>query len=160
MQNRLPVETISLRRTYRVGACPVLEAAVTYPHIPEDASPAVIRFNDAYRTAAENFLAWAEEIPAEAAKTAFAALGSAAPYRFDRRLLSCTMMPAPAAAEESGETELRILRTVTSSSRRGGISPVTLTAADRWRLPELTLRPPLRHRGTRVKQHKNLGKTL
>lgn len=154
MPNRPPIETVTLRQTYRVGACPVLEAAVTYPYIPEDESPAAIRFNNTYRTAAENFLAWAGETPAETAKITFAAMGSAAPYRFDRRLLRCTMTPAPAAAEEVSQKELRILRTVTSSSRRGEIPPVTLTAADRWRLPELTLRPPLSRRDTRVTQPK------
>ena len=146
MPNRPPIETVTLRQTYRVGACPVLEAAVTYPYIPEDESPAAIRFNNTYRAAAENFLAWAGETPAETAKITFAAMGSAAPYRFDRRLLTCAMTPAPAAEEGKNGQDLLILRTVTRTSRRGEVPPAALTATDRWRLPELTLRPASRRR--------------
>lgn len=146
MPYQLPVETVTLRHTYRVGACPVLEVTVTYPRIPETANPAAPRFNEAYRSMADHFLTWAEGAPAEASKAAFVAMGGAAPYRFDRRLLTCAMTPAPAAEEGKNGQDLLILRTVTRTSRRGEMPPAALTATDRWRLPELTLRPASRRR--------------
>ena len=90
MPETIPVETLTDRRLTRVGVCAVLEVTVTYPHIPHE-SPAAARFNEAYRSMAESFLAWADTAPAEEARASFAAMGSTAPYRFDRRILTCSM---------------------------------------------------------------------
>jgi hypothetical protein len=132
MPNQLPVETVTLRHTYRVGACPVLEVTVTYPHIPHE-SPAATRFNEAYRSMAESFLAWADTAPAEEARASFAAMGSTAPYRFDRRILTCSM-----TAEILSPRLLTVTRAVTLKSRRGELTERTITAVDGWRIPELT----------------------
>ena len=129
------VQSCAERRLVRVGACPILEVTVTYPRIPDGTSPTVIRFNETYRAMAEGFLAWAEATPAEEAKAAFAAMGSAAPYRFDRRILTCDM-----TASIESPARLTVTRNVTLKSRRGELAERTVTAADRWRLPEMTTR--------------------
>lgn len=134
MPDPMPVETLTARRLTRAGACVILEVTVTYPHIPDEESPAVARFNDTYRAMAEAFLIWADTTPAEEARAAFSAMGSAAPYRFDRRILTCDMTAAAEAPDR-----LTVTRAVTLKSRRGELTERTVTAADLWRLPEWTL---------------------
>lgn len=132
MPDTIPVEALTDRRLTRVGVCAVLEVTVTYPHIPHE-SPAAARFNEAYRSMAESFLAWADTAPAEEARASFAAMGSAAPYRFDRRILTCSM-----TAEALSQRLLTVTRTVTLKSRRGELTEQKITAVDGWRIPELT----------------------
>ena len=132
MPESISVETLTDRRLTRVGACAVLEVTVTYPHIPLE-SPAAARFNEAYRSMAESFLAWADTAPAEEARASFAAMGSTAPYRFDRRILTCSM-----TAEILSPRLLTVTRAVTLKSRRGELTERRITAVDGWRLPELT----------------------
>ena len=132
MPDTIPVETLTDRRLTRVGVCAVLEVTVPYPHIPHE-SPAAARFNEAYRSMAESFLAWADTAPAEEARASFAAMGSAAPYRFDRRILTCSM-----TAEALSQRLLTVTRTVTLKSRRGELTEQKITAVDGWRIPELT----------------------
>lgn len=147
MPDTIPVETLTLRRLTRVGACVVLEVTVTYPHIP-DGSPAAARFNEAYRSIAERFLSWSDTAPAEEARAAYTALGSAAPYRFDRRILTCDMtvaLPSP--------DRLTVTRTATLKSRRGELAERTVAATDAWRFPELTaVRSPKIRRESRGKR--------
>lgn len=148
MPETIPVETLTLRHLTRMGACVVLEVTVTYPHIPEGESPAAARFNEAYRSIAERFLAWSDTAPAEEARAAYAALGSAAPYRFDRRVLTSDMtvgLPSPAL--------MTVTRTATLKSRRGGLAERTINATDSWRLPELTaVRSPKNRRKSHGKR--------
>lgn len=132
MPDTIPVETLTDRRLTRVGVCAVLEVTVTYPHIPHE-SPAAARFNEAYRSMAESFLAWADTAPAEEARASFAAMGSAAPYRFDRRILTCSM-----TAEILSPRLLTVTRAVTLKSRRGELTERKITTVDGWRIPELT----------------------
>lgn len=141
MPDPIPVDTLILRRLIRAGACPVLEVTVTYPHIPDGESPAAARFNHTYRAVAEAFLAWADTLPAEEAKTAFANMGAAAPYRFDRRILTCNMT----AVSETPD-RLAVIRSVTLKSRRGEMPERSITASDLWRLPEWTVvKHPKKH---------------
>ncbi|MBO5511627.1 MAG: hypothetical protein J6B24_07840 [Clostridia bacterium] len=148
MPETIPVEILTLRRLTRAGACVVLEVTVTYPHIREGESPAVARFNAAYLDMAERFLAWSDTAPAEEARAAYTALGSAAPYRFDRRVLTCDMtaaLPSPDC--------LTVTRTATLKSRRGELAERTVTATDSWRLPELTaVRSPKNRRKSHGKR--------
>jgi hypothetical protein len=145
MSETVPVELLTVRRLVRAGACPVLEVTVTYPHIPDGDPPAAARFNHTYRAMAEAFLAWADTLPAEEAKTAFANMGAAAPYRFDRRILTCTM----SAVSETPD-RLAVIRSVTLKSRRGEMPERTVTATDLWRLPEWTV---VKHPGRSPKKH-------
>lgn len=133
MPETIPVEILTLRRLTRAGACVVLDVTVTYPHIREGESPTATRFNEAYRSIAERFLAWSDTAPAEEARAAYAALGSAAPYRFDRRVLTCDM-----TAALSSPDCLTVTRTATLKSRRGELAERTVTSTDAWRFPELT----------------------
>ncbi len=134
MPETIPVETLTERRLIRAGACVILEVTVTYPHIPDVESPAVTRFNDTYRAMAESFLAWADTAPAEESRAAFSAMGGAAPYRFDRRILICDM-----TASAESPALLTVTRQATLKSRRGELTERTVTATDLWRLPEWTL---------------------
>lgn len=155
------VSTVTSRRLFRVGACPVLEVSVTYPRLDADsiaAASSVARFNETYRAMAEAFLAWAESAPAEEAKAAFAAMGASAPYRFDRRALTCDVTAiwhgsARAVKGRDGEAEgeegctvLTVTRTARLTSRHGEVGERSLTAVDEWRWPELTLLPRPRRR--------------
>lgn len=144
MPDPIPVDTLILRRLIRAGACPVLEVTVTYPHIPDGEYPAAARFNHTYRAMAEAFLAWADTLPAEEAKTAFANMGAAAPYRFDRRILTCNMNAVSEASDR-----LAVIRSVTLKSRRGEMPERRITASDLWRLPEWTV---VKHPKKREKQ--------
>lgn len=132
MPEIIPVETLTERRLTRVGTCAVLEVTVIYPHILDD-SPTVTRFNDTYRIMAEAFLAWTDTAPADEAKAAFRAMGAAAPYRFDRRLLTCDM-----TVSCDDPHRLTVTRAVTLKSRRGELTERVIHATDCWRLPEWT----------------------
>ena len=126
-------------RIHRVGACPVLELTVTYPRIgiaDGEASSAVERFNEAYRTMAENWLAWAESVLLSEANEAFAAEGAGASYRFERRVAVCQMSASELPAE--GEC-LTVTRTLRLTTRRGGQGEKRRSGGDRWRWPSLTL---------------------
>jgi hypothetical protein len=126
MSKTIPIEILTARRLIREGNCVILEVTVTYPYIPDEESPAVTRFNHTYRAMAEAFLAWSESTPAEEARSAFANMGSAAPYRFDRRVLTCDMT----AAEDP--RRLTVTRSVTLKSRRGELTERTVTAAENY----------------------------
>ena len=136
MPEIIPVETLTERRLTRVGTCAVLEVTVIYPHILDD-SPTVIRFNDTYRAMAEAFRAWADTAPAEEARAAYAAMGAAAPYRFDRRILTCDM-----TVSCDDPRRLTVTRAVTLKSRRGELAERIIHAADCWRLPGWTVVTP------------------
>lgn len=133
MPDPIPVDTLILRRLVRAGTCVILEVTVTYPYIPDADSPAVTHFNDTYRIMAEAFLAWTDTAPADEAKAAFRAMGAAAPYRFDRRLLTCDM-----TVSFDDPHRLTVTRAVTLKSRRGELTERVIHAADFWRLPEWT----------------------
>ena len=139
MPQPLSVQTKTECRLTRVGACAVLEVTVTYPHIPDEEIPAVARFNHTYRAMAEAFLAWADTAPAEEARAAFAAMGASAPYRFDRRILTCTMTASAEAPDR-----LTVTRAVTLKSRRGELTERVIRDADLWRLPAWTVAKPPR----------------
>lgn len=147
MPDPMPTETLTERRLIRAGACVILEVTVTYPHVPDEEFPAATRFNDTYRAMTEAFLAWADTTPAEEARAAFSAMGSAAPYRFDRRILTCDMTAAAEAPDR-----LTVTRAVTLKSRRGELTERTVTATDLWRLPEWTV---ARHPRKRPKRARN-----
>ena len=138
MPDPMTVETLTEHRLTRVGTCAVLDVTVIYPHILDD-SPAVTRFNDTYRAMAEAFLAWSETVPAEEARAAFAAMGASAPYRFDRRILTCTM-----TASADAPDCLTVTRAVTLKSRRGELTERVIHDADLWRLPAWTVAKPPR----------------
>ncbi len=136
------IRAVTARRLLREGICPILEVTVTYPWL-ESETPAAARFNRAYRDAAESFLEWAEVTPYEEAKAAFASLGAAAPYRFDRRVLTCAMTAAfqdyPEGAEgEARPTRLTVTRAACLTSRRGEVPERRVAEVDLWRWPELT----------------------
>lgn len=133
----MTVETLTARRLTRVGNCVILEVTAAYPHIPDADSPAVTRFNDTYRAMAEAFLGWSETVPAEEARAAFAAMGASAPYRFDRRILTCTMTASAKAPDR-----LTVTRAVTLKSRRGELTERVIRDADLWRLPAWTVVRP------------------
>lgn len=145
MTHSIPALTLThecIRRTYRVGACPVLEVSISYPcffpdpdyegELPRN----VTRFNQAYRAMAENLAAWGDTTLREIAEADFSAAGSGAAYCFDRRLMSCLM---EAVWEEDERAALTVTRSLRLCSRRGTILPRELTAADRWLWPSLTL---------------------
>lgn len=155
MSETVPVELLTVRRLVRAGACPVLEVTVTYPHIPDGESPAAARFNHTYRAMAEAFLAWADTLPAEEAKTAFADMGAAAPYRFDRRILTCNMTAVSKAPDR-----LAVIRSVTLKSRRGELAERIIHAADCWRLPGWTVVTPRKSLGKGRKATRTGARTL
>ncbi len=130
------------RRLWRVGVTPVLEAMVLYPVVSlTGQEAAAVCLCEGYRTACEAFLAWAEGVPLEEAREAFASVDAAtgtAAYIFDRRLLACRME----ARVEEGEGEdarLVVSRLVTYGSRRGTVPMCRREAQDVFRVPELTL---------------------
>lgn len=126
-------------RLIRVGACPVLEITVTYPALEGDGpEEAVAAFNDGYRRMAEAFLYWGEHALGERVAGELEAEGAGAAFRFDRRLLICTMEGQ--ILEEDGRTILRVRRNLRLTSRRGSVEEHALpTAEDIWRIPELTI---------------------
>lgn len=148
----MQVQHHRIHRIYRAGACPILEVTLTYPCLcsaedgTEALSPAVTRFNEFYETVAERLLSWAEGTIREAAAADFAAEGSGASYRFDRRRLTCDMTVTLPPAEEGSAVQntvtLTVTRTLVFDGRRGTLRERRLTAEDEWRWPELTLRPP------------------
>ncbi len=146
-----------IHQIYRAGACPVLEVALSYPHLSsaclcaeeeetEALPPAAIRFNEFYETLAERLLSWAEGTLRTEAMADFAEEGSGAVYRFDRRCLTCDMTArlSPSETEDAAPTALVVTRALAFTSRRGSVRERCLSAADVWRWPELTLRPPKR----------------
>ena len=140
-------------RTFRAGACPVLDVTVTYPCLGpgqpgSEESPAVARFNEAYRSMAENLLEWAQGPVLEAAMADFEAAGAGAVYHFDRRIVICDMTASPVLSGDTVEVDfLTVSRSIRVGSRRGEAEERGLTATDRWRWPELTLCPSNQRRG-------------
>ena len=154
-----------IRRIHRVGACPVLEVAVTYPILSAgelssgelssgeisleelslgeggEALP-LTRFNEAYRAMAEAWLAWVESTLLPQVKEDFAAAGSGAVYGFDRRVAVCEMR-VEAFPPEGGT--LTVVRTLRLASRRGSVKEVCRRETDEWRWPELTLAVAANH---------------
>ena len=108
--------------------------------------PAAIRFNEFYETLAERLLSWAEGTLRTEAMADFAEEGRGAVYRFDRRCLTCDMTARLSPSETAGAapTALVVTRALAFTSRRGSVRERCLSAADVWRWPELTLRPPKR----------------
>lgn len=149
IQSEMPLTLThcEIRRILRAGACPILEVAVTYPCLcatdPEAGEPVseMLRFNDAYRTMAENLAEWAAGGVFEAALADFDGAGMGAAYRFDRRLVICDMKGEFSTCEDGVLSELTVTRTLRLTSRRGSVPERHLTATDRWSLPALTLRP-------------------
>jgi hypothetical protein len=134
----ITVTEITRHRLIRQGAVPVLEVTVCYPRLEceGDGGRGVTAFNQAYEAMAEAFLLWADRVLGTEASEAYAAMGISAAYRFDRRLLVCSMraefLPAPDFA-------LAVRRAVTYSSRRGTVAPHSRNGEEIWRLPSLTL---------------------
>lgn len=142
-----------VRRLCRAGTCPLLEVTVSYPVLcpaeegGESMAPAVVRFNETYRAMAEHLTEWAEGTLFEAVQGEFYAAGPGAAYRFDRRRMVCDMT-ADFSLHEDGEIlELTVTRRLRMASRRGDVPEREVTATDRWRWPELTLRPAEKRRG-------------
>jgi hypothetical protein len=151
-QPALTVRHSTERRKVFVGACPVLEITVTYPVLEAGGDDvATETFNEGYRRMAEAFLSWGEKALGERVTEEFNAAGAGAAFRFDRRLLICSM-EGEIIGEDRRET-LRVRRNLRLTSRRGSVEERLLPEArDDWRLPELTLRSrPSSSRGERGK---------
>lgn len=139
----ITVAYCTLRRTFRMGACPILEVTVSYPCLgDEDARkqmppPGIARFNEAYAGMAEAFLQWVEGTLLETARHAFREAGPGAGYSFDRRTVDCRMTAA--FAGEPPE-RLYVRRYLRVGSRRGECVERARTETDVWRCPGLTLR--------------------
>ena len=141
----ISVTEITRHRLIRKGAVPILEVTISYPRLEMEGETAgsVLRFNQAYEAMTEAFMDWADGVLAKEASEAYAAMGMTAAYRFDRRLLVCSMQAEPLSPESSA---LVIHRTVTYSSRRGTVGRNSRYGEDLWRLPSLTLRGGRRDR--------------
>ena len=141
------------RRLCRAGTCPILEVNVSYPVLclaedgGEEMAPAAVRFNETYRTVADHLAEWAESTLFETVHGEFLAMGPGAAYRFDRRRMICDMTAEFISREDGEVSELIVTRRLRISSRRGEITEREVTATDRWRWPELTLRPVEKRRG-------------
>jgi hypothetical protein len=101
-----------------------------------DGGRGVTAFNQAYEAMAEAFLLWADRVLGTEAAEAYAAMGISAAYRFDRRLLICSMT---AESVHPGNSVLTVCRHVTYTSRRGEVGVHKRDGTDVWRLPSLTL---------------------
>jgi hypothetical protein len=134
-----------IHRILRAGACPILEITAVYPCLDspeaEARKIAVARFNEAYRSIAEHFTAWASGPLFEAVLADFQGAGMGAAYHFDRRLAVCDMMAEPLARADGEVFALAVTRTLRLCGRRGFVPERHLTAVERWNFPELTLRP-------------------
>ena len=118
------MQSVTVTRTVRVGAVPVLTVTVIRPvvEIPADGgggtntagtapqADGVTRFNDGTRRMAETFLAYALDGPAKAAADAYRAAGNGAAYSFPRREVLCKMTITSARGGEA-ETTILCLRT-------------------------------------------------
>ena len=140
----ITVTEITRHRLIRQGAVPVLEVTVSYPRLEMEGETAgsVLRFNQAYEAMTEAFMDWADGVLAKEASEAYAAMGMTAAYRFDRRLLTCSMHAEPLSPESSA---LVIHRTVTYTSRRGTVDLCSRQGTEIWRMPSLTLCSERRH---------------
>ena len=140
----ITVTEITRHRLIRQGAVPVLEVTVCYPRLEMEGETAgsVLRFNQAYEAVTEAFMDWADGVLAKEASEAYAAMGMTAAYRFDRRLLTCSMQAEPLPPESSA---LVIHRTVTYTSRRGTVDLCSRQGTEIWRMPSLTLCSERRH---------------
>ena len=141
----ITVTEITRHRLIRQGAVPVLEVTVCYPCLTREgeAAGAILYFNQAYEDVAEAFMLWAERVVGTEAAEAYAAMGASAAYRFDRRLLVCSMRAEIRPDPADG---LAVRRAVTYSSRRGTVGRNSRYGEDLWRLPSLTLRGGRRDR--------------
>lgn len=134
----ITVTEITRHRLIRQGAVPVLEVTVCYPRLEceGDGGRGVTAFNQAYEAMAEAFLLWADRVLGTEAAEAYAAMEISAAYRFDRRLLICSMTAESVHPENS---VLTVCRHVTYTSRRGEVGVHKREGTDVWRLPSLTL---------------------
>lgn len=134
----ITVTEITRHRLIRQGAVPVLEVTVCYPRLEceGDGGRGVTAFNQAYEAMAEAFWLWADRVLGTEAAEAYTAMGISAAYRFDRRLLICSMTAEPVHPEDS---MLTVCRRVTYTSRRGEVGVHRRDGMDVWRLPSLTL---------------------
>ena len=141
----MTVTEITRHRLIRKGAVPILEVTVSYPRLEMEGETAgsVLRFNQAYEAMTEAFMDWADGVLAKEAAEAYAAMGASAAYRFDRRLLVCSMRAEVRPDPADG---LAVRRAVTYSSRRGTVGRNSRYGEDIWRLPSLTLRGGRRDR--------------
>ena len=154
-----------IHRIYRAGACPVLEVTLTYPCLRGEAGEAdpphvaVSRFNDFYRGLAEAMLSWVEDTVQKEVLAAFAAEGSGAAYRFDRRQVVCHMTATSSDGQDGRndeKNELIVTREVSFSCRRGSLEERRITATEVWRRRDLTLRP-LGRSERRRGRHERMG---
>ena len=134
----ITVTEITRHRLIRQGAVPVLEVTVCYPCLEceGDGGRGVTAFNQAYEAMAEAFWLWADRVLGTEASEAYDAMGISAAYRFDRRLLICSMT---AESVHPGNSVLTVCRHVTYTSRRGEVGVHKRDGTDVWRLPSLTL---------------------
>ena len=139
----ISVTEITRHRLIRKGAVPVLEVTICYPRLEGgETDDRILRFNQAYEAMATAFLAWAEDVLTKEVSEAYSAMGVSAAYRFDRRLLTCSMQadsPSPESAT------LAVRRTVTYTSRRGTVGLYNRHGTELWRVPSLTLCSERRH---------------
>ena len=149
MSDTIPVETLTARRLTRAGNCVILEVTAVYPHIPDADSPAVTRFNDTYRTAAEQFMAWGLGTPTVRATAAFEAMGVDAVYRFARWELTMDATPV----WDGDSTFLRVKTTAVWQVRREADARGERQLTDVWHWPSL-------HREKNGKRRLKLSKTL
>lgn len=127
----------------RVGACPVLSVRVRYPQLirregyvgaaAEPTDAAVARFNDTYRTAAEQFMAWGLGTPTVKATAAFEAMGVDAVYRFARWELTMDATPV----WDGDSTFLRVKTTAVWQVRREADARGERQLTDVWHWPSL-----------------------
>lgn len=134
----------------REGVCPVLEISISYPSLRSveketcDLPASVVRFNQTYRTVAENLMLWAKDVPYKAVLADFAGAGPLAFYRFDRRMVTCTIEIAMPAGMDGFDTDsepfmIPVTRNLRMHSRRGEMPEKSVAARDLWRWPDLTL---------------------
>ena len=131
----MTVTEITRHCLIRKGAVPILEVTVRYPSLTGEADGRVQRFNRAYEAISEAFWLWADRVLGKEVSEAYAAMGIAAAYCFDCRLVVCTMEMDPLNSQGS---KLVIRRTVTYGSRRGTVDAHALRGTDTWRIPSLT----------------------
>lgn len=148
------MQAVTVTRTVRVGAVPVLTVTVIRPvvEIPADGggsgtnaigtapqTDGVNRFNDGTRRMAETFLAYVLDEPARAAADAYRAAGNGAAYSFPRREVLCKMTINLAPGEEADATILCLRTEVTYGLRRRGAPEKSFLEESFFEYPSMTL---------------------
>ena len=153
-ESMMPVVTVeSLRRTRRIGACPILTVTASYPKWQGE-SEAAERFNKGYLQMAEAFVTWAEKDLAPRAEVAFEALGSRAPYVFPKWeiIMDTQCFFEPLDVREGGDepVRLQVVATVKRRARRSDTETCTEAFRHVWCLPDGYISPPVREKLSRL----------